>query len=448
MTLRIGTGAGFSGDRIGPAVELAQKGNLDYLIFECLAERTIAKAQVAKLKDCNQGYDPFLVKRMEAVLPACHQQGTKIITNMGAANPLAAGRAVFKLAQKLCLDGLCIAVVTGDDVLRYVVKQDLALEELNETAAELGSLVVSANAYLGAKPIVDALNMGADIVIAGRVADPAMFLAPMVFEFGWAMDDWGKLGQGTIIGHLLECAAQITGGYFADPGSKHVPDIANLGFPIAEIEPNGQAVITKLEETGGCVTEATCKEQALYEVHDPANYLQPDVVADFSNLMIKSVGKDRVQISGGSGHAPNGKLKVSVGYYDSWVGEGQITYAGFNAVARGKLALRILEERMVPYAKKIIETRAELIGMNSVIGLDGGFGHEITCDISEVRARFVLRSDTQDLVEQVCHEIESLYLNGPAAGGGIVTSTRRVLAIASTFVPASDIKSHVEILES
>lgn len=444
MTLRIGTGAGFSGDRIEPAVDLAEKGNLDYLIFECLAERTIAKAQVAKLKDCNHGYDPFLMKRMRAVLPACRKHGTKIVTNMGAANPLMAGQAVFELAKDLGLDGLRIAVVTGDDVLGYVVKQDLPLEELRDTAAELGSKVVSANAYLGAKPIVDALNLGADIVIAGRVADPAMFLAPMIYEFGWAMDDWEKLGQGIIIGHLMECAAQITGGYFADPGRKQVPDIANLGFPIAEVEPDGQAVITKLEYAGGCVTEATCKEQALYEVHDPANYLQPDVIADFSNLLIESIGKDRVQISGGTGHAPTGKLKVSVGYYDSWVGEGQITYAGSNAVSRGKLALSILQKRMAPYAEQITETRAELIGVDSVFGL----GCETETSVPEVRARFVLRSNSQDLVEQVCHEIESLYLNGPAAGGGIVTSTRRVLAVASTFIPAVAINAHVEILES
>ena len=444
MTLRIGTGAGFSGDRIGPAVDLAEQGNLDYLVFECLAERTIAKAQVVKLRDCNHGYDPFLIKRMQAVLPACHQHGTKIVTNMGAANPLAAGQAVFKLTQDLGLEGLRIAVVTGDDVLDYVVEQDLPLEELSETVAELGSKVVSANAYLGAKPIVDALNLGADIVIAGRVADPAMFLAPMIFELGWAMDDWKKLGKGTIIGHLMECAAQITGGYFADPGKKNVPDIANLGFPIAEIEPDGQVVITKLENAGGCVTEATCKEQALYEVHDPANYLQPDVVADFSSLLIKSISKDRVQISGGTGHAPTGKLKVSVGYYDSWVGEGQITYAGSNAVSRGKLALSILQERLAPHADQIIETRAELIGVDSVFGL----GREIKNDAPEVRVRFVLRSDTQDLVKQVCHEIESLYLNGPAAGGGIVTSTRRILAVASTLVPVATINTHVEILES
>lgn len=444
MTLRIGTGAGFSADRITPAVELAEKGNLDYLVFECLAERTIAKAHVAKLNDSNLGFDPYLLKRMKAVLPACHINKTKIITNMGAANPLAAGQAVFKLARDLALEGMRIAVVTGDDVLHYVVERDFDLDEMSGTVSQLGSQVVSANAYLGAQPIVDALNMKADIVIAGRVADPAMFLAPMVFEFGWKMDDWDKLGQGTIIGHLMECAAQITGGYFSDAGRKHVPDIANLGFPIAEVDADGRAIITKLEDAGGCVTEATCKEQTLYEVHDPAKYFQPDVIADFSNLTIKSIDKDRVQISGGKGHAPNGKLKVSVGYYDSWVGEGQITYAGSNSGPRGELALNILEERMNKYADKILESRSELIGVDSVFGIKGG----ITTDIPEVRARYALRAHTQETVDQACHEIESLYLNGPAGGGGIVTSTRRVLAVASTLVPAVDVKSHVQILES
>lgn len=444
MTLRIGTGAGFSGDRIGPAVDLAENGNLDYLVFECLAERTIAKAQVAKLNDCNHGYDPFLLKRMRAVLPACQRCGTKIITNMGAANPFAAGQAVIKLAQDMGLKGLRIAVVTGDDVLGYVLDENPTLDNIDKPVAELGANVVSANAYLGAGPIVEALALGADIVIAGRVADPAMFLAPMIFEFGWTMDDWQKLGCGTIIGHLMECGAQITGGYYGDPGIKDVPDIANLGFPIAEIEADGQAIITKLETAGGLVTEATCKEQALYEVHDPANYLQPDVVADFSNLVIKSVGENRMLISGGTGHAPTGLLKVSVGYYDSWIGEGQITYAGSNAVARGKLALSILRDRLAAYSDSILEIRAELIGVDSVFGAK----LETVTEITEVRARFVVRSEGPEIAEGVCHEVDSLYLNGPAAGGGIVTSTRHVLAVASTLIPAETIAANVEILET
>lgn len=444
MTLRIGTGAGFSGDRIGPAVDLAENGNLNYLVFECLAERTIAKAQVAKLNDCNQGFDPFLLKRMRAVLPACQRSGTKIITNMGAANPFAAGQAVVKLAQDMDLNSLRIAVVTGDDVHRYVITENLTLDNIDKPVGQLGENVVSANAYLGAGPIVEALALGADIVIAGRVADPAMFLATMIFEFCWAMDDWEKLGRGTIIGHLLECGSQITGGYFGDPGIKDVPNIANLGYPIAEIDASGQAIITKLETAGGLVTEATCKEQALYEVHDPVNYLQPDVIADFSDLIIKSVGENRVLILGGTGHAPTGLLKVSVGCYDSWIGEGQITYAGSNAAARGKLALNILRERLAPYSNHILEIRTELIGVDSVFGAK----LESPSEMAEVRARFVVRSEGQEIADHVCHEVESLYLNGPAAGGGIVTSARHVLAVASTLIPAGSAIANVEILEN
>ena len=303
--IRIGTGAGFSGDRIEPAVELAEKGELDYLVFECLAERTIALAQQAKMKDPAQGYDPLLVERMQAVLPACRAKGIRIITNMGAANPLAAAEKVKEVARSLGLGGIKIAAVTGDDVLEVVRSGDYLLEETGEPVGTLGNQLVSANAYLGARPIVEALAGGADIVVTGRAADPAMFLAPQIHEFGWSMEDWTRLGRGTVVGHLLECAGQITGGYFADPGFKDVPDLARLGFPLAEVSADGTAVITKVPGSGGMVTAATCKEQLLYEVHDPARYFQPDVVADFSGVTVTEVGPDRVRVEGGDGSGPD-----------------------------------------------------------------------------------------------------------------------------------------------
>ena len=234
-TIRIGSGAGYSGDRIEPAIELAERGGLHYLGFECLAERTIALAQGAKLRDPSSGFDPLLTARMEAVLRPCAEQGIRIITNMGAANPLAAAKATAEIARRLGLGGLRVAAVTGDDVLDEVRQGDYALLERPGTVASLGHSIRSANVYLGIAPIVQALRGGADVVITGRVGDPALFLAPLVHEFGWAMDDWGRLGQGTVVGHLLECAGQITGGYFADPGYKDVPDLARLGFPIAEV---------------------------------------------------------------------------------------------------------------------------------------------------------------------------------------------------------------------
>ena len=345
-TLRIGAGAGYSGDRIPPAAELAEKGELDYLVFECLAERTIALAQLQRSQDTRLGFDALLAARMLAVLPTCLAQGVKIISNMGAANPLAAGHEVVRVARELGIKKLKVAVVLGDDVLQRIRQESLMLMESDKTLASLGHSIISANAYIGAEGIARALAQGADVVMTGRVADPALFLAPLIHEFGWAMSDWDMLGKGTLVGHLLECAGQITGGYFADPGYRDVPDLARLGFPLAEVSRDGSAVITKVAGSGGCVTVATCASQLLYEIENPAAYLQPDVVADFSNVRLTQIGPDRVQVSGATGRQQPDKLKVTVGHRDGFIGEGQISYAGLGAQARGQLALDVLKERL------------------------------------------------------------------------------------------------------
>ena len=339
-TIRIGGGAGYSGDRIEPAVELARYGQLDYLVFECLAERTIALAQRARLTDPSAGYDPLLVERMEAVLPICHDQGVRIITNMGGANPVAASARVIEVARRHQLNGLTVATVTGDNVLELVRGRDLRLQETGRRVSELGDTLVSANAYLGAEPLVEALSTGASVILTGRVADPSLGLSAQMHAFGWAPDDWEQLGRGTVVGHLIECAGQITGGYFADPGYKDVPDLARLGFPIAEVTDDGVAIITKVSGSGGRVTVQTCTEQLFYEVHQPERYTTPDTVADFSAVQIADAGPDRVRISGGTGRPRPDTLKVSVGYRDGFVGEGQISYAGPGAVTRARTALK------------------------------------------------------------------------------------------------------------
>ncbi|WP_163021476.1 acyclic terpene utilization AtuA family protein, partial [Pseudomonas viridiflava] len=301
-TLRIGSGAGYSGDRIEPAVELAEHGELDYLIFECLAERTIALAQQARLSDPDAGYDPLLSERMRRVLPfvgrTAGSRRLRVITNMGAANPLAAAREVRRIAAELGLSGLKVAALTGDDVLAALQTDAFRLLDNGMTLASLGDRLISANAYLGAEGIVQALEADADVVITGRVADPSLFLAPQMFEFGWSADDWTLLGRGTLVGHLLECAGQISGGYFADPGFKDVPDLARLGFPLAEVNAAGQATITKVEGSGGRIDTATCTEQLIYEVHDPAAYLTPDVRADFSGVSFHKDAEIRVRVAG------------------------------------------------------------------------------------------------------------------------------------------------------
>jgi Acyclic terpene utilisation family protein AtuA len=441
-TIRIGAGAGYSGDRIEPAVELAEQGALDYLVFECLAERTIALAQQARMKDPDGGYDPLLAARMQAVLPLCRANKVRIITNMGAANPLGAAEATRTIARKLGLSGLKIAAVTGDDVLTKAKDADLALDN-GDSVKGLGNRIVSANAYIGAKSIADALAAGADVVITGRAADPALFLGPLVHEFGWAMDDWDLLGKGTVVGHLLECAGQITGGYFADPGAKDVQGLARLGFPIGEVREDGDLIVTKVAGSGGCVTSATVKEQLLYEIHDPAQYFQPDVVADFSQVRIEAAGPDRVHVTGGRGKPKTGLLKTSVGYVDGYVGEGQISYAGPGAVVRGQLALDIVRERLAILGAQTTELRFDLIGVNALHGEASGAG-----DPYEVRVRVAGRTETLAEAVKIGNEVETLYTNGPAGGGGAWKSAREVVAVASCLVPESAAQLSVSLVEA
>jgi hypothetical protein len=430
-TIRIGSGAGYSGDRIEPAVELAEKGGIDYLVFECLGERTVALAQQARMKNPDAGYDPLLEDRMRAVLAVCASKGIKIVTNMGAANPESAARKTAEIAKSLGLS-LKVAAVIGDDVLQACKDGDLPIMEFAGTTKQLGNKLLSANAYLGAAPMADALNAGADIVITGRASDPALFLAPMIHAFGWAMDDWNLLGQGTVAGHLLECAGQITGGYFADPPYKDVAGLARLGFPIGEVGEDGSLVITKVAGSGGAVTAQTCKEQLLYEVHDPAKYLQPDVVADFSEVRVEEIAPDRVRVSGGRGTKRTNTLKVSVGYVDSYIGEGQISYAGPGALARGRLALEIVRERLQLTGVVCSETRFDLVGVDSL------HGAEVSARAGEpyeVRVRVTGRTESLREALRIGNEVETLYTNGPAAGGGVTKSARDVVAVASVLLP-------------
>jgi hypothetical protein len=442
-TIRIGSGAGYSGDRIEPAIELAEKGDIQYLVFECLGERTVALAQQARMKNPDSGYDPLLEERMRAVLPICAAKGIKIVTNMGAANPEAAARKTADVARSLGLPSLKVAAIVGDDVLDACKAGDLPIMEFDGTIKQLGNRLLSANAYLGAEPMAQALAAGADIVITGRASDPALFLAPMIHAFGWAMDDWNLLGQGTVAGHLLECAGQITGGYFADPGYKDVPDLARLGFPIGEVGEDGSLVVTKVVGSGGAVTAQTCKEQLLYEVHDPTKYFQPDVVADFSQVTVEEIGPDRVRVSGGRGARRTDTLKVSVGYVDSYIGEGQISYAGPGALARGRLALEIVRERLKLTNVAANELRFELVGVDSL------HGPEVSTRAGEpyeVRVRVCGRTENLREAIRIGNEVETLYTNGPAAGGGAWKSARDVVAVASVLLSRELAKPQVRFV--
>lgn len=445
-TVRIGAGAGYAGDRVEPAIELAEKGGLDYLVFECLAERTIALAQQARRKDPGAGFDPLLGERLRAVLGACRRGGARIVTNMGAANPLAAAEQACRVARELGFSGLRIAAVTGDDVLAQVADGVCRIEETGLPVASLGEALISANAYIGAEPIAEALADGADIVITGRAADPSLFVGPLVHEFGFAFDDWHRLGQATLVGHLLECAGQVTGGYFADPGVKDVAGLARLGFPIGEVSEDGSVVVTKVAGSGGQVTPATCKEQILYELHDPARYLTPDVTADFSQARVEEIGRDRVRVIGASGQTRPGQLKVSLGVAEGFTGEGQISYAGPGAKARGELALAIVRERLALTGVAASALRFDLIGVNALHGgaLSANGGHEPY----EVRVRVVGRTQSRSEAERIGREVETLYTNGPAGGGGASRGVREVLGVLSTYLPRERVSAAVHYLES
>ena len=436
--LRIGCGAGFSGDRWDAAVAvvetLAAHAGPAVLMFETLAERTLALAQLKRREDPASGWEPTLERFVEPVLARCVTAGIPIVGNFGAANPRGAAMRLQQLAAALGLPPLRIAVVEGDDLMAALTPSQLA-GLLPPTLA--GKPLVSANAYLGAREIAQALQGGAQVVVTGRVADPALALGPMLAHFGWAMDDWDRLGAGTMAGHLLECGAQVTGGYFADPGRKDVPGIADVGFPIVEIHDDGRFVVTKADATGGCVNRRTVIEQLLYEVHDPAAYLTPDVTADISQAEVTELGNDRVEIRGVRGHPAPATLKATVCYEGGWLAEGEISYAGPNAAARAQLAGDIVKDRVARLRMPHLAMRRDIIGVASVFADDAGRWSEgrefVACD--DVRLRVAAATAAKVEAEAIAREVLALYTCGPAGGGGVRTSVTPRLASDSCYVP-------------
>ncbi|HLR45135.1 MAG TPA: acyclic terpene utilization AtuA family protein [Brevibacterium sp.] len=447
--IRLGAGAGFAGDRIDPAVELAQYGDLDYLIFECLGERTVAAGQSRRREDPGTGYDPLLVARIGAVIDYTLAAGTTIITNGGSANPLAAADAVATMLSGRRLSrSVTIAAVTGDDVTDAIRTIDPLVWETGKPVSVHATELLSANAYIGAEALLPALQRGVDILIVGRAADPSLYLAPMMHEFGWDAEDAELLGKGTCVGHLLECAGQLTGGYFADPGPKDVPGLARLGFPFADVSADGSAVVGKLERSGGLLDVRTCREQLLYEVHDPHAYLTPDVTADFSRVAFTAEAPDRVRVTGPTGSPRPQDLKVSLGFRGGWTGEGQISYAGPRAEARARLAADVVVERLqTVHGLSPDALTVELIGTGSAFrGAPGARGGSDTT-IPEVRLRVSGVLDTQEQAEAVRWEVESLYTNGPAGGGGARGTVTEVVAIRAASLPREAVPTSVHIQE-
>lgn len=432
--LRVGCAAGFSGDRTDaarPVVDaLIASGGPSVLIFETLAERTLALAQIARRANPELGYEPLLDEMLRPVLGDCLAHGIRIVSNFGAANPQGAARRIAALARELGLAAPRIAVVSGDDV-SGARHRDALTGGLQGALA--GRELVSANAYVGAEPIAAALVAGAQIVVCGRVADPSLTVGPAIAHFGWAPDDWARLAGATMAGHLLECGAQVTGGYYADPGLKDVAGLARLGYPIAEIDANGECVITKPAGSGGRIDEHIVKEQLLYEVHDPAAYVTPDVVADLSHAQVEPVGNDRVRLRGVRGHPRTESLKVNACFASGWLAEGEISYAGPRAEARARLAAEIIRERLAGSGP----LRVDLIGVASVMADDAGHWLAARADsgATDVRLRIAWRHTERAQAERLAREIVALYTCGPAGGGGVRTSLRPTLGTLSFLMP-------------
>jgi len=432
-TFRIGCAAGFSGDRVDgvvPVVKTLIENGGHALIFETLAERTLALAQLARNQNPEAGYEPLLDEMLRPCLADCLNHDIKIVSNFGQANPSAAARHIARLATELHLRAPKIAVLAGDDL-----NSPEALEWLKEYAPqELDpSRIVCMNAYQGAEQIAQALKEGADIVVAGRVADPSLTVGPAMAHFGWDADDWQKLACATMAGHLLECGTQVTGGYFAVPGLKDIPDMHNLGFPIAEIDESGGIVVAKAEGTGGRVDACTVKEQLLYEVHDPAAYLTPDVIADIGQVRVRELGENRVQVGGIRGHARPEMLKVNVFLRGGWLAEAEISYAGIQAEARARLAADIVLKRLDPS----LRTRVDLIGALSILADDAGEMQSARPlgQGRDIRLRIAAVHDDRRVAETLLREVNALYTCGPAGGGGVRTSLRPRLNNVSTLIP-------------
>lgn len=450
-TVRIGAGAGFATDRIEPAVDLARDGRIDYLVFECLAEINVGAESYGKDLGVSPGYNGLLEARMERVLEPCLEADVTVVTNMGSAAPRAAAERTAEIADERGLDAAVAAVVGSDVSDRFDrFEGSPGPDDGAPTLADVDrDDVVCANAYMGVDGVLDALAAEADVVVTDRVSDVSLFLAPLLSEFGWRRGepaDAGLIGQGIVAAHLLECAGHVTGGYFADPGYKDVDGLDELGFPIGEVSADGSVVVTKLPEAGGQVTERTCKEQLLYEIHDPGAYVTPDGVADFTSVEVESAGPDRVRVSGATAGPPPDRLKVNVALADGVKAEAGIGYAGPRALERARLAGDVVRSRLETTDAAYEELRIDHLGVDAMHGEVGA--ERSGAAPYEVRLRVAARCETRADARRVVREVQALGTNGPAGGGGVTRSVDPTIGIVSTLIDREATAQTVESVEA
>ncbi|UOR13703.1 acyclic terpene utilization AtuA family protein [Halobacillus amylolyticus] len=438
--IKLGAATGWSRDRFGPAEDLVKHGNLDYLCFESMSEVTMSEAQVKKVDDPNtSGYDPYLVDRLGPILKECKEKGIKIISNQGWINPEGAAEKILEVAQSQGINNLKVAAVNGGILTDNITDLAFAFLEDGESISDYKDDIVSAEAYLGAEGIVDALKNEADVIVTTRVGDACLYLGPLAYEFDWDFDHYDAIAKGMVVGHLMECACQITGGYFSDPGYKHVPNPGELGHPIAEVSED-KIYITKLSNTGGVVSTETCKEQLLYEVQDPANYLCPDVVADFTKVSFLDAGKDRVEVicHEGVGRPKTGALKVLVGLKEGYLAEEMMLFAGPGARERSEVAKSILINRFEQISLRPKEMRWDYLGVNSV-------HREASSSLEETPYELILRValKTESLhdAEKLRKEIDPMAVNGPSGTGKwgpMGNRVRPIIGLRSVLVPEEE----------
>lgn len=417
-SIRIASGQGFWGDLIDAPVHQASKGPIDYLMMDYLAEVTMSILMKQKLKNPAFGYARDIPPLMERLLPLMKEKGFKVITNGGGVNPIACRDAIFEVAKKLGISGIKIGVVMGDNILDNIdtlLNEGVLLKnmETGESAETIKDKILSANVYFGAAPVVEALKQGADIVITGRVTDTGLTLAPMIYEFGWDMNDFNKMSAGTIAGHIIECGGQASGGNFLGDWES-VPDLARIGFPIVEAHKDGTFYITKHENTGGLVSVETVSEQLLYEIGDPKEYITPDCVADFTSIHLDQEGKDRVKVYGISGRPATEFYKVSMSYDDGFSAFSTLTYSAPDALKKAEAADKILRTRLNDLGLKFEEIRTEFLGYNSCHGPLVKRSE----DISEVVLRIGVRAKDKATIERFSKEIAPLILTGPPSVTG------------------------------
>ena len=447
-SVRIAGGLGFYGDSWRPIRASIERGNVQYVASDHLAELTLAILQKDRQRDPNLGYTRDLVPMLAELLPIAIPRGIKFILNAGGLNPLAAREVLLSALRKFGLK-LKVGVVLGDAVQeRFAELREagvsLAHMDTGEDIATVRDRIVFASAYLGARPLVEALQAGADIVLTGRVADAALFLAPMVHELGWKWDEWDKLAQGIVVGHLLECSGQATGGNFGGDW-RSIPDLAHIGYPIAEVWENGDALITKAPGTGGRVNFDTLREQLLYEVHDPSHYLTPDVDVDMTTLHMEEVGADEVRVTGAMGRAAPEMLKIVAGYEDGVMGQAMLGYAWPDALAKAQAAAEIITQQMKEIGLQAAETTIEYIGYNSIHGpLADPTSAE---DLNEVYLRIAVRCADKREAAKLGRLFPPLALSGPPfiGGAGGMLEPRGLLGIWPTLAPRGIIEEYVRV---